>query len=115
MPKFETTPASGQQNPCAPAQDTTPTFAESFAIADCVARQFIGTYPTSEQSAKLRYFLQLHCVPAARWLWRHGGVDGRAALATRLAIWRGLDRERVQAISARVRLRERVRAEGGAQ
>lgn len=78
-----------------------------FALCDCVARQFAQTTPAAEANPKWRAFLQSQCVPGARWLWRHGGRDARACLASRIAVWRGFDPTRVRAIQTRV-------AKGGA-
>ena len=86
-----------------------PDFFESLAMADCLARQFVNAYPSKEPNPKWRGFLQQWVIPGMRWLWRNGNTDTRTSIAARIAVWRGLDEQKVRDILRRVQLREEIR------
>lgn len=87
-----------------------PDFLESVAMADCLAQKFVSAYPSKEPNPKWRGFLQQWVVPGIRWLWRNGSLDTRTSIATRIAIWRGLEQENVREIRKRIQTREAQRA-----
>lgn len=83
-----------------------PNFLESLSIADGLARNFVGIFPTKGEKPNFQHYLRGYCIPGLRWLWRTGDANTRATLAARVAVWRGRKTEEVRALQSRILARE---------
>jgi hypothetical protein len=60
----------------------------------------------AEKVAKKQLTSAAMCAPAIRALWRAGGHDERAIIATRIAVWRNMGKDRIALTQGRILARE---------